>query len=281
MIRGSVSSGGLTTSAQAVIDAPTTTTRRPTTDRTLAVGGTSEQSRDQYRRDRHRRRSHPSLRCPYTAATCRTSASLVLSALAVIPAVLVRRVRRRRRWRRRPDRVPSGARRFARRGRPGETCRDQLDVIDLIDVDDHDDDRSDRRRPCLPGRPGGEQLVHAAGALELPGDRHLRDAPAAGRRCWRRSPERSTRSLENTWDPAVGDPATRGGNAVSIVGDDGVRYYLAHFQLIDPAITPGARVRRRRLSRRDGRHRAGGRLPRALRPVAAVPERRDGGCAAA
>ena len=46
----------------------------------------------------------------------------------------------------------------------------------------------------------------------------------------------------NTWDQTVGDPATRGGNAVSIIGDDGVRYYLAHFQLIDPAIVPGARV---------------------------------------
>ena len=46
----------------------------------------------------------------------------------------------------------------------------------------------------------------------------------------------------NTWDENVGDPATRGGNAVSIIGDDGVRYYLAHFQLIDPAIVPGARV---------------------------------------
>jgi murein DD-endopeptidase MepM/ murein hydrolase activator NlpD len=46
----------------------------------------------------------------------------------------------------------------------------------------------------------------------------------------------------NTWNPDIGDPATRGGNAVSIIGDDGVRYYLAHFQLIDPAITPGARV---------------------------------------
>lgn len=46
----------------------------------------------------------------------------------------------------------------------------------------------------------------------------------------------------NTWDENVGDPATRGGNAVSIIGDDGVRYYLAHFQLIHPAITRGARV---------------------------------------
>jgi murein DD-endopeptidase MepM/ murein hydrolase activator NlpD len=48
--------------------------------------------------------------------------------------------------------------------------------------------------------------------------------------------------VTNTWDPGVDDPATRGGSAVSIVGDDGVRYYLAHFQLIDPAIAPGARV---------------------------------------
>jgi murein DD-endopeptidase MepM/ murein hydrolase activator NlpD len=48
--------------------------------------------------------------------------------------------------------------------------------------------------------------------------------------------------VANTWDPDVDDPATRGGTAVSIIGDDGVRYYLAHFQLVDPAITPGARV---------------------------------------
>lgn len=48
--------------------------------------------------------------------------------------------------------------------------------------------------------------------------------------------------LANTYDPELDDPATRGGNAVSIIGDDSVRYYLAHFQLIDPAITAGARV---------------------------------------
>ena len=48
--------------------------------------------------------------------------------------------------------------------------------------------------------------------------------------------------LPNTYDRAVDDPATRGGNAVSIIGDDGVRYYLAHFQAIDPSITPGTRV---------------------------------------
>jgi len=48
--------------------------------------------------------------------------------------------------------------------------------------------------------------------------------------------------LANVYDRAVDDPATRGGNAVAIVGDDGVRYYMAHFQLVDPTITPGARV---------------------------------------
>lgn len=48
--------------------------------------------------------------------------------------------------------------------------------------------------------------------------------------------------LENVYDRATDNPADRGGNAVSIIGDDGVRYYMAHFQAIDPAITPGAGV---------------------------------------
>ncbi len=48
--------------------------------------------------------------------------------------------------------------------------------------------------------------------------------------------------LENVYDRATDNPADRGGNAVSIIGDDGVRYYMAHFQAIDPSITPGARV---------------------------------------
>lgn len=48
--------------------------------------------------------------------------------------------------------------------------------------------------------------------------------------------------LPNVYDRATDNPADRGGNAVSIIGDDGVRYYLAHFQAVDPAITPGARV---------------------------------------
>lgn len=44
------------------------------------------------------------------------------------------------------------------------------------------------------------------------------------------------------WMPAVDDPATRGGKYVSILGFDGVRYYLAHFDTIEPALTAGVDV---------------------------------------
>jgi murein DD-endopeptidase MepM/ murein hydrolase activator NlpD len=43
----------------------------------------------------------------------------------------------------------------------------------------------------------------------------------------------------NRWDAAVDDPATRGGLFVSIIGDDGVRYYLAHFRSILDAVEVG------------------------------------------
>lgn len=46
----------------------------------------------------------------------------------------------------------------------------------------------------------------------------------------------------NAYDWAVDNPATRGGRSVAIVGDDGVRYYLAHFESIDDGIEPGVRV---------------------------------------
>ena len=48
--------------------------------------------------------------------------------------------------------------------------------------------------------------------------------------------------LVDGWDPAVDDPATRGGRTVAVLGDDGVRYYMAHMDLIDPAVVVGARV---------------------------------------
>jgi peptidoglycan LD-endopeptidase LytH len=46
----------------------------------------------------------------------------------------------------------------------------------------------------------------------------------------------------NSYDPMVDNPATRGGRSVAIVGDDGVRYYMAHFEQIDDGIEPGVRV---------------------------------------
>jgi peptidoglycan LD-endopeptidase LytH len=44
------------------------------------------------------------------------------------------------------------------------------------------------------------------------------------------------------WDPGDDDPATRSGRFVSIVGDDGVRYYLSHLEAVEPEVTAGARV---------------------------------------
>ena len=46
----------------------------------------------------------------------------------------------------------------------------------------------------------------------------------------------------DSYDPAVDDPATRGGRSVSILGWDGVRYYLAHFDTIEPDLAPGDEV---------------------------------------
>ncbi len=44
------------------------------------------------------------------------------------------------------------------------------------------------------------------------------------------------------WNQSVDDPFTRGGKFVSILGVDGVRYYLAHFTEIADSITVGANV---------------------------------------
>ncbi len=46
----------------------------------------------------------------------------------------------------------------------------------------------------------------------------------------------------NAYDPAVDNPATRGGRSVAILGDDGVRYYLAHFESIVEPLDAGDRV---------------------------------------
>jgi len=49
-------------------------------------------------------------------------------------------------------------------------------------------------------------------------------------------------SRVDTWDHKVNDGATRGGHNISLLGDDGIRYYGAHFATIEASINPGARV---------------------------------------
>lgn len=49
-------------------------------------------------------------------------------------------------------------------------------------------------------------------------------------------------SYEDRWDSAVNDGATRGGLAIAIIGDDGVRYYGSHLSQIADGIAPGVRV---------------------------------------
>lgn len=50
-------------------------------------------------------------------------------------------------------------------------------------------------------------------------------------------------SRVDRWDPAVNDGATRGGLYVSIIGDDGVRYYGSHFSTLLSTLKPAMRVR--------------------------------------
>jgi murein DD-endopeptidase MepM/ murein hydrolase activator NlpD len=49
-------------------------------------------------------------------------------------------------------------------------------------------------------------------------------------------------SAVDQWDPATNRPEQRGGIAVAIVGDDGVRYYGSHLSGVAEGIEPGARV---------------------------------------
>lgn len=49
-------------------------------------------------------------------------------------------------------------------------------------------------------------------------------------------------SLTDTWDPELNDGATRGGLSVSLIGDDGVRYYGSHLSAVADGIVGGARV---------------------------------------
>lgn len=46
----------------------------------------------------------------------------------------------------------------------------------------------------------------------------------------------------NSYDPAVDNPATRGGRSITTIGDDGVRYYYAHFEEIASDLEVGDRI---------------------------------------
>jgi peptidoglycan LD-endopeptidase LytH len=49
-------------------------------------------------------------------------------------------------------------------------------------------------------------------------------------------------SREDLWNSKVDDPALRGGRSVSLVGDDGVRYYGSHLDAVVAGLTPGQQV---------------------------------------
>lgn len=49
-------------------------------------------------------------------------------------------------------------------------------------------------------------------------------------------------SYEDTWNPAVDDPALRSGRYVTIIGDDGVRYHGSHLDEVVPGLAAGDRV---------------------------------------
>jgi murein DD-endopeptidase MepM/ murein hydrolase activator NlpD len=44
------------------------------------------------------------------------------------------------------------------------------------------------------------------------------------------------------YDPQADNPALRGGKSISLLGTDGVRYYLAHFDQIVDGLAPGGTV---------------------------------------
>lgn len=49
-------------------------------------------------------------------------------------------------------------------------------------------------------------------------------------------------SNDDTWSSSTDTAETRGGLSLSIVGDDGVRYYGSHLRELDPVVQPGIQV---------------------------------------
>jgi len=76
--------------------------------------------------------------------------------------------------------------------------------------------------------------------LELPGHRHFVGCGASIVSPVNGTVTESRR--ENAYVAAVDNPALRGGRSVTLLGDDGVRYYMAHFEQIADGIEPGGPV---------------------------------------
>ena len=112
----------------------------------------------------------------------------------------------------------------ARRPRPSPA----RSTLAPVDHDQHIDDRARTAELRLPVHRQEGQL--RARAPRLPGDATCSGAAPTSSR---RSAARSTRPARvDPWVPKVDDPATRGGKYVSMVGDDGVRYYFAHLESV-------------------------------------------------
>jgi murein DD-endopeptidase MepM/ murein hydrolase activator NlpD len=47
---------------------------------------------------------------------------------------------------------------------------------------------------------------------------------------------------DDQYDRSTDNPALRGGRSLAVLGDDGVRYYMSHFQTLDSGLGIGTRV---------------------------------------
>ncbi len=47
---------------------------------------------------------------------------------------------------------------------------------------------------------------------------------------------------DDPYEAAADNPAYRGGRSAAVLGDDGVRYYLSHFESVEPGLGVGSRV---------------------------------------
>ena len=240
VIRGMVSSGVASrASAQAVIAAPTNT-RAPTTDRRLTVNDVRTATGPVSTRS-FRRPSHPSEGCLVHCGDVPDKRFLVLSALAVVAAVSFAVSAA-------GDDGGGGPTEFqpapddspvevgpAKPAAPSSTSSTSSTSTTTTTIDPNLVARTFPVDPAVSSSftPEAHSSYRATDIFSSAGCGTALVAPVTGT---------VDEVQANTWDETVGDPATRGGNAVSIIGDDGARYYLAHFQLIDPAIVPGARV---------------------------------------